>query len=91
MIQENELITLLVGIGVAIFILTNFRRLFRIPSFPVLFAAFTFTLMGWVLTNLEGFLLGDLLNLIEHACYTASSILIAVWCRRFFLEGKPRA
>ncbi len=88
MIQESEIITLLVGIGVVIFITANFKRLIRIPSFPILYAAFLLTLSGWVLTVLEGLFLFDLFNFLEHVCYSLSSILIAIWCWSYFVRER---
>jgi hypothetical protein len=80
MIQQNELITFLVGIGVALFILPNRRRILQIPGSPYILLSFAALLAGWGLTVAEGFFLGDLLNLLEHACYMISSVAAAVWC-----------
>ena len=88
MIQENEIITLLLGIGVMIFILANNRKVKRIPVAKILIAGFYVLLAGWVLTILEGLFWNDLLNVLEHICYTASSILIAVWCWKIFAYKK---
>ncbi len=38
MIQENEIITLLLGIGVMIFILANKQKVKRIPAAKILIA-----------------------------------------------------
>ncbi len=53
MTQENEIITLLLGIGVMIFILANNRKVKRIPVAIILIAGFYVLLAGWVLTILE--------------------------------------
>jgi hypothetical protein len=88
MIQENEIIMLLLGIGVLIFILGNRLQLQRLPVSKILIAGFHMLLAGWILTILEGFLWKDLLNFIEHTCYATSSILIAVWCWKVFESDK---
>ena len=88
MIQENEIITLLLGIGVMIFILANNRKVKRIPVAIILIAGFYVLLAGWVLTILEGLFWKDLLNVLEHICYTSSSILMAVWCWKIFAYKK---
>lgn len=80
MIQQNELITFLVGIGVALFILINRRRIIQIPGSSYILLSYAALLAGWGLTIAEGFFLGDLLNLLEHACYMASSVAAAAWC-----------
>ena len=84
MIQENEVVMLLMAIGVLIFILVNHRLIMRIVAARVLVAAFCVLLAAYVLTVLEGFFLGDLLNFLEHACYAGSSVLIALWCMKVF-------
>ena len=88
MIQENEIITLLLGIGVMIFILANKQKVKRIPAAKILIAGFYVLLAGWVLTILEGLFWRELLNVLEHICYTASSILMAVWCWKIFKNTK---
>jgi len=80
MFQENEIIMLLLGIGVLIFIFANRSRLKSLPASQLLFAGFGALLAGWVLTVLEGFFWGEALNLIEHVCYAASAVLMAGWC-----------
>ncbi len=90
MIQENEVVMLLMAIGVLIFILVNRRLIMRIEAARVLVAAFCVLLAAYVLTVLEGFFREDLearLNLLEHLCYAVSSFLIALWCTKVF---KPK-
>jgi hypothetical protein len=80
MIQQNEIIMLLLGIGCLIFIWVNKQKVKRIPIAKPLIAGFYVLLAGYLLTFLEGLFWNDLLNVLEHICYTASSILMAVWC-----------
>ena len=80
MIQENEIIMLLLGIGCMVFIMINKQKLKRVPATKTLIAGFYMLLAGYILTILEGFFWKDLLNVLEHLCYSASSILMAVWC-----------
>jgi len=85
MIQQNEIIMLLLGIGCMIFILVNKQKVKRIPLAKLLIAGFYVLLAGYVLTILEGLFWKDFLNVLEHICYTASSILMAVWCWKLFV------
>ncbi len=87
MIQENEVVMLLMAIGVLIFILVNRRLIMRIVAARVLVVAFCVLAAGYVLTVLEAFFLEKLLNFLEHLCYAGSSVLIAMWCMRVF---KPK-
>jgi len=80
MIQENEVVMLLLGVGVSLFILGNRSQLRRLPASTILIAGFHVLLAAWVLTVLEGFFWKDILNFVEHLCYAATSVLVAVWC-----------
>jgi hypothetical protein len=80
MIEQNEIIMLLLGIGCLIFIWVNKQKVKRIPVAKPLIAGFYVLLAGHVLTFLEGLFWQNFLNVLEHICYTASSILMAVWC-----------
>jgi len=84
MIQENEVVTALLGIGVLIFIIANRLQLKRLPASGILIAGFYVLLTGWILTVLEGFFLGKLLNFLEHICYAGSAALVAAWCWKVF-------
>jgi len=90
MIQQNEIIMLLLCIGCMIFILVNGPKVRRIPVAKPLIAGFYVLLAGYVLTILEGFFWKDYLNVLEHICYTASSILMAVWCWKIFAFKQGR-
>lgn len=88
MIQQNELIIFLLGLGVLTFILANRWRISRFPAWRVLVASFCILLLGWLLTILEDILWRDLLNFAEHISYALSSLLIAFWCWRVFYKGE---
>ena len=81
-VQTNELIQLLLGIGVLIFMLANRSRLSRIADYPLLFASFAVMLTGWILTVLEGLFWPDLLNTIEHFTHFVAAALLLLWCVR---------
>ncbi len=82
--QENEVVMLLMAIGVLIFILFNRRQIMRIEAASLLVTAFCILVIGYVFTVLEGFFMEALLNFLEHACYAGSSVLIALWCMKAF-------
>jgi hypothetical protein len=88
MIHENEIVMLIIGLGVLIFLLGNRSELKRIPSADFLLLAFYVLLAGWVLTVLEGFFWEELLNYLEHISYAVGSFLITVWCWKIFRDKK---
>jgi len=73
MFQESEIVNLLVGFGSVPVVLLLARRV-AIPRGKVLYAGFACLLLGYVLTVLEGIVLPDLLNLLEHWSYAAAGL-----------------
>ena len=84
MVQENEIVMLLLGLGVLIFMLGNRQRIKSIPASNILMACFYTLVTGWVFTVVEGFIWPGFFNLLEHLCYAGSSVLMAVWCWKTF-------
>ena len=84
MVQENEIVMLLLGLGVLIFMLGNRQRIKSIPASNILTACFYTLVTGWVFTVIEGFIWPGFFNLLEHLCYAGSSVLMAVWCWKIF-------
>ncbi len=82
MLQEKEVVTLILGAGVLVSFWVGRRDLRQFPAWKIFAAGFHLLLLGWALTVLEAFFLGNLLNTLEHACYAASSAVLAVWCWR---------
>jgi hypothetical protein len=88
MIHENEIMMLILGLGVLIFVLGKRSQLKRFPSSGLLILGFYLLLAGWALTVVEGFFWELFLNFLEHACYTAGAVSVAVWSWRVFGGGK---
>lgn len=88
MVQEDEIIMLVLGIGVLLFIIGNYARLKHYPSIHTLITGFCFSLLGWTLTVLEGFLLEETLNFAEHFSYLASAVCVALWMYKTLARSK---
>lgn len=86
MVHENEVIMLIMGIGVQIFAASHRSRIKRIYAWRNFTACFYILLAAWVFTIAEGFFWGHLLNVLEHACYMASAIAMALWCFRLLVS-----
>ncbi len=84
MIQENEVVMALLGIGVLVFIMANRLPLKHLPASEILIVGFYMLLTSWILTVLEGFFWGNPLNFLEHMCYAGSAVLVVAWCWRVF-------
>lgn len=86
MIHENEIIMLLLGIGIFLFSLLNKPRFERIPESRILLTAYHVLLAAWVFTILEEFFLKGTLNFLEHFFYAVSAVLTALWCWKITLK-----
>ena len=84
----NEIVMLLIGVGVLIFILGNRPRLKSLPASNILIAGFYVLLASWTVTVLEGLFWEDFLNYMDHGCYAVGSVLVAVWCWKVFGRGR---
>jgi hypothetical protein len=60
------------------------------PRFGLLLAAYGALLGGWVFTILEIYWAGDVLNVLEHGCYSLSSAVLAWWCAVVALSREAR-
>ena len=90
MIQANELVLLLFGLGGLIFILLNSARLKKLPEMPFLLHGFYSLLAAWVFTVAEGFVWPRTLNVLEHLAYLMSALLVLVWCIRLTYRRRKR-
>jgi Na+/H+-dicarboxylate symporter len=87
-IQQNEVVMLLLGVCVLIFIIKNRVGLNRLPECGILMTAFYFLLATWIATILESFIWHSFFNLIEHAGLAVSSVLTGIWCWKTFRKKK---
>ena len=87
-VEENELLTLLVALAVVVFVAVNRSGLTALPRSSLSVSAFFFLAAGLTFTVLEGLVWRDGFNVLEHTCYAASSILLAVWVWLILREEK---
>lgn len=87
MIEQNELLTLLVAIGVLIFVASNRRGLETLPDAKICLLAFMILVIGLASTVLEGLFWPTTFNLLEHACYGLSSVFLAGWVWLVFMRA----
>ena len=82
--QGNEVVLLVLGIGVLLLIVGNRHKLKYLPAYKILLTAFLISFTGWVATVIEAFLWENTINAIEHICYMVSAIFLAIWCWKAF-------
>ena len=76
MFETNELITLILGTGIAGFFCVYRPRIQSWPGGRWLCAAYLSTLAGWILTVAEGVWMPELLNTLEHLSYGLAGQLL---------------
>jgi hypothetical protein len=84
MLMENEVVMLVMGIGVLIFILLSLPQIKKINFWKIIFVSYVILLLGLLFTNLEEYILPDFLNYCEHLSYLISSVLLVIWCWKTF-------
>jgi len=84
----NEIVMLLIGVCVLIFIKKNRKSLKRLPAYGILMVAFYMLFATWFATILEDFFWGAFFNLLEHAGLAVSSVLMGVWCWKAFTDKR---
>ncbi len=89
MLSQNEMLTLLLGVGTGVFLALSRHRLRRVAGLRLFLMAYSLLVLSWLATNLEAVMVADVLNLLEHACYLGATVLLACWCWRTF-GGQPR-
>ncbi len=87
-INVNEVVMLLLCLGVSIFVLFNLQDFKTIPSFWLIISGFFLFFAGSIATVLEQFFWPEALNLIEHLAYLSSSVIVFIWCWLLFAFEK---
>jgi len=91
MIYTNEVVMLILGLGVFWFVMLNKHKIRRILAWQLLLSAFYFLMAGWFFTVLEGFILLPFFNLLEHISYLVSAVILAMWCRKIVYPKREEA
>ncbi len=82
MIHENELVMLLLSLGVVVFIILKRHKFRQFPGWKLLFSAFLFFAAASVFTVIETFFLNSFFNHMEHICYFMNGLTFLIWCFR---------
>jgi len=89
-IQENEIISCILTVGVSLFVLVNHRAISQIPRSNLLLQCLVFLLLSNFFTVLEGVMLTEMFNFLEHLSYAASLVCLALWVRAVYQRGDGR-
>ncbi len=78
--NENEILTLLFGLGTLIFVVSNFTRLRRLRHASLFLTGYALLLPGWAATLFDQSLpWADLVNAIEHVAYASGIMILTLW------------
>jgi hypothetical protein len=81
MINPQEIFILIVSSGALLLVLLLHRRLVLIASWKWLMASFLLYYFSTVLTVVEGFLLPDVINFLEHLSRALFPLPVLFWVR----------
>lgn len=90
MLAENEVVSLLLCLGILLFFWANLRRIRELHGYrPMLWGFFAY-LMASIFTVLEGFTWPTGFNFLEHLAYLVSAVFFAAWIVQLTrLRGGP--
>jgi hypothetical protein len=86
MFEQREVITLLLAIGVLVFIAIQRETLKSVPNWPVLLTSFLFLLTSLTCSVVEALIWETLIDSIQHLCSGLSAVCMAIWCKLTFLS-----
>ena len=78
--HENEILVLVLGSVVGLFIGLYRRSFSRLPAAGYLFGSYFALWLAWVSTNAEHLALPTFFNVIEHLGYAANGLFLLAWC-----------
>jgi hypothetical protein len=91
MVEEIEVVTLLLGVAVLALVIYRREQIKPLRFYQLLVLSFVILFCGWLFTVVETFIWEDFFNLLEHLCYSASSIVLAIWCwKSFYRPAKSK-
>lgn len=90
MVEERELFSMLLSTAVLALAYRSRRSLAYLESFPLLLASITLLAAGFIATVLEGLFWSIAFNILEHAAYGASSVLLALWAWTTWMQPRRK-
>jgi len=91
MLNENEIIMLVLGVGVLALLSVYRSKIKRIHFIASMRLAFYLLVACWTFTLLEDLFLYDLMNVLQHICFASSAVFTAYGCWRFVANVKKEA
>lgn len=82
MYDANEIFILMVSSGVLLLTLILIKHIMLIPHWNILLVGFLLYYLCTVITVVEGFLLPDFLNFLEHLLRATFPAVVLLWCIR---------
>jgi len=79
MFQTNEIINLIISIGVLLFIIIYWSELSGVAHLKILTVAFLFMLVSSIATVIEAVFMPTLFNFIEHFCDVLRTVVFLIW------------
>ena len=91
MLNENEVIMLILGIGILSLISVYRSKIKRVFAYETILIAFYLLIASWICTILEDIFFYRIMNLLEHVFFAASAVVTLIWCWRVASRQKQEA
>ncbi|MGM0444004.1 MAG: hypothetical protein ACQEQV_07445 [Fibrobacterota bacterium] len=82
MIEHQELIRFIIGSAILLLMLIHRTHRKVVPWYHLFTASYLMLFCGWISTMVEGFVLPDFFNILEHLFYALSAFLLFLWIRK---------
>ena len=87
MIEIDDVIILFIGFCVLVLILINYTKLNSLLESKIIIIAFCFLLISWFFSLIEGLILEDIMNFLQHFFLAINSILVAFYFWKKYKKG----
>ena len=85
-VDESKIIIWIIGVSFLLFLVANRKQMGNLPKNKLFLMGYYILFAGWNFDILETFVLKEFFNLIQHLCFSVSSIILAIWCWLIFVK-----
>ena len=88
MIEIDDVLILLIGIIILIFILVNYSVLKSIPDSKIIIMGFSLLAICWFFSLIEGVIFEEVMNFLQHLFLVFNTVLVAFWVWKKYKRGE---
>jgi hypothetical protein len=85
-VDESKIIIWIIGMGFLLFLVINRNQMGNLPKNKLFLSGYCILFTGWNFDILETFVFKEFFNIIQHLCFSVSSIILTIWCWFIFVK-----